>query len=1262
MTETNSEKYWDNRFVENWEIDKGPDQSRFFSQIAIENLPGWLMKQLISQSLTFADWGCAQGDGTEIWAKYIGAKCVTGVDFSSAAIDQAINRYPSVSFINDNWLTKDARIDRLFDIVFSSNTLEHFHTPYDVLNAVCPRAKKALILILPYRELNRIEEHFYSFHPDNIPVVIANGFRLIWAKVVDCFSMPNSCWPGEEIILVFANSNWVDGLGLTLDDIKIEQNFVIDSINLKSIYAERDIANAEHEAAIAERDAAIAERDAADLMLRKLKSSSSWGLTRPLRIAARFARYGISCEDGKRLHQTLRIYYHRLPMPVQVKKIVRYLYHSFGEKIARKLRKATQPIHKFKPPELKPAPKNKNFPDYIVFGVIDWHFRHQRPQQISLALIQTNRRVFYVSPSLISDERGGFKIEALDDSGLLFQIQLFVKEAHDIYSSSADFDTTFQLQNSLGEMLDWASCEQIVSIVQHPFWYEIASVLPNSRLIYDCMDHHEGFGNNNESLLQLEKCLLREAELTITTSSWLNETVAPEVNRQVLIRNAGDYDHFSKAPNSVYRDPQNRKVIGYYGAIAEWFDLDLVEDIARHHPNCCILLIGADTVNAQGRLGKLPNVIFTGEVAYSKLPYYLHGFDVCLLPFKIIPLTLATNPVKAYEYLSSGKPIVAVDLPEMSQFDGLVYKSSDRTHFLEIISMVLAQSEPADLIQRRKTFATGQTWKHRCDELIRHVESVVYDPKVSIVIVTYNNLDLTRTCLASLDEHSQYEHHEIIIVDNASSDGSQEFLNVWADNHHNCKLILNNDNKGFAAANNQGLAVANGDFFVLLNNDTYVTPGWIRTLIKHLLFDKTIGLIGPVTNNIGNEAKIDIEYIDMKEMLSKSAAFTRRHIGQLFPLRSVAFFCVMLPRDTYVRIGPLDEVFGRGYFEDDDYCRRVEQAGMRIMCAEDVFIHHNLSSSFNKINKKERQKLFEENKKIYEGKWGPWVPHEYRKNSENSISYERIPQTFTNQKCINGRCNVCGKATRFFYKEESLWRESLNCEFCRTTSRYRSIACGILSAIEELTGICANSLTQLPRISKKKLHVYDTQLPFYYNLCAYPLPDMLKETGWIDVELSQFEMKVPQGKVFGKGVTNQNLECLTYENESFDIVITSDVMEHVRLDDRAHKEIYRVLKTGGIYIFTVPHNRSWEKTVVRVQVTDPDDSLKDVYLLDPEYHEDTNNNEGTGALSYRTYGLDLEGALSELGFEVKYYHKNSTLNGILNTELYVCQKISPLNV
>lgn len=624
----------------------------------------------------------------------------------------------------------------------------------------------------------------------------------------------------------------------------------------------------------------------------------------------------------------------------------------------------------------EPASQLPELPDYIIWGVIDWHFRHQRPQQLAQALATQQRRVFYVSCTLVDETNSGFHVQPLDSEGRLFQINLFAKGAPAIYHAGPSPALQKQLRRSIGQVLQWADCQHVISLVNHPFWHEIAQAVPNSRMVYDCIDHHEGFGDNSTDVLALEHKLLSDAELTIFTSTWLEQHRAAEARRTALIRNAADYEHFATPPDHCYRDSQGRRIIGYYGAIAEWFDTDLLLAVARHFSDCCILLIGADTVHAQARLKHQTNITWIGEVPYSQLPEYLHSFDVCLLPFRVLPLTLATNPVKIYEYLSAGKPVVAVDLPEMGQF-GQRIKVADTTEgYLAAIAQVLDPLPDEHL--ERQAFAREQTWTHRSEALILQAETDQFDAPVSVIIVTYNNLPLTRACLTSLDDFNDYANLEIIVVDNASSDDTPTFLQDWATRKSQRKIILNHDNRGFAAANNQGLALAKGDYLVLLNNDTRVTPGWLRTLTNHLKRDRRIGLIGPVTNNIGNEAKVDIAYDSPDEMPDAAARLTRSHCGDTLNLRTLAFFCVMLPRSTYEQVGPLDEVFGLGFFEDDDYCRRVEQAGLKLVCAEDVFIHHQLSASFDRMKHEQRQELFNRNKKIYEAKWGEWIPHQYR--------------------------------------------------------------------------------------------------------------------------------------------------------------------------------------------------------------------------------------------------------------------------------------------
>lgn len=992
---------------------------------------------------------------------------------------------------------------------------------------------------------------------------------------------------------------------------------------------------------VAHRDAEIAVLKqlvtSRERQLHALYQSLSWRITASLRFLYRtFRQRGLVPNDRKYLGDVFKQRF-RFWKPKQAES-------------SREL-----PITKIQLPTDYLADQGTGVADIFVWAVIDWHFRIQRPQQLSTHLAKEGRRVFYFSNNFINSEKSGFQVESLDDEDRLFRIQLNVSGAPAIYYSPPSHEAISQLREGMALFFEWSKSKEVLNIVQHSYWYGLASTLPNSSLIYDCMDHHEGFGNVTAEILALEQTMAKNADLLVVTSQWLDDALKNINQHREVVRNACQYEHFASSPAAVYRDSKNRKIIGYYGAIAEWFDLELVKKVASAHPDCVVLLIGADTCNAATALSGCQNVVFTGEVPYANLPFYLHAFDVCLLPFHIIPLTLATNPVKLYEYLSAGKSVVVVDLPEMRQFGDLIRVGANHVEFLVRVDEALNAPVTQEDANLRKAFASQQTWAHRAQQLIKAIDARP-QPSVSVVVVTYNNLEFTKACLYSLEIHSDYPNTEIIVVDNASSDGSREFLQNWVNNSAHYKLILNGDNKGFAAANNQGLVIATGDYLVLLNNDTYVTPGWIRTMVNHLRRDPTIGILGPVTNNIGNEAKIDISYISMAEMLAKSAVYTHRHIGQTFPLRTAAFFSVMMSRATYECVGTLDEAFGRGFFEDDDYCRRVEEIGLRVVCAEDVFVHHHLSASFDKMKLQDRQILFEQNKATYEAKWGKWVPHEFRKNQNFVAVSRQQPSVFSGQQDIGGQCNVCGKKTHFFYQDVALWRESLNCEHCRTTSRYRSITQGVLRAISELTGNKAFSLATLPRTNKKKLRVYDTQPPFYYEPCAYPLPDLLKATGWIEVELSQYKPKRPMGKVLAKGVTNQNLECLTFADESLDIVITSDVMEHVLLDDRAHREIYRVLKPSGIYIFTVPHNRAWGETLIRVQITDPDDPSKDVHLLEPEYHGDTNSDEGACVLAYRTYGKDVETQLENMGFEVEYIREDIEGLGILNTELYYCRK------
>jgi GT2 family glycosyltransferase len=587
--------------------------------------------------------------------------------------------------------------------------------------------------------------------------------------------------------------------------------------------------------------------------------------------------------------------------------------------------------------------------------------------------------VFYISSNFADSGEAGFVAEALNNSDHLFQINLNLKGMPRIYTAAATAAQAAAIRDSLAKLLGWTETTRSISLVQHPYWTEPAQCLPNMQLVYDCMDHHAGFGDNASFVLEAEKSLVQQSDLIVVTSQWLLDEMSASSDSIALIRNAAEYEHFSTPPQRVFADAQGRRIIGYYGAIAEWFDADLVRKVALDHPDALVVLVGRDTAGVQVRLRDLTNVTFVGEVSYAELPYWLHGFDVCLLPFRVIALTLATNPVKVYEYLSAGKPVVSVNLPEMAQFPGLVELADTAADFSAAVGRALAGlEEQAAQIPIRKAFAASQTWAHRAADLDTALAGI-REPRVSVIVLCYNNIEHTCACLDSLEKYSDYPNLELIAVDNASSDETPQVLSKWALGGANRIHIANAANLGFSAGNNVGLAAATGDYLVILNNDTCVTPGWVRSLMRHLRRNPKAGLVGPVTNNISNEARINIEYPNMEAMVKVAGHYTRMHAGISFPITTAAFFCVMLTREAYEKAGPLDEVFGLGFFEDDDYCRRLEKAGFQILCADDTFVHHHSSASFNKMKTEARKQLFNTNRAIYESKWGAWTPHVYRK-------------------------------------------------------------------------------------------------------------------------------------------------------------------------------------------------------------------------------------------------------------------------------------------
>ena len=619
----------------------------------------------------------------------------------------------------------------------------------------------------------------------------------------------------------------------------------------------------------------------------------------------------------------------------------------------------------------------------FIFGPIDWDFRHQRPQQLTLSLLKLGYQIYYVNPTIGSriSRNPGFAHVRKNEINLI-NINWMAKSKY-IGVRPLSVNEGTLVARFYEDFLVKQGISSATVIFQQPGWGCVAEALSGNKIISDFMDLHSGFDNAPSEILALEKQLANNSEIIVVSSSILQTYLKEYLSSDsILIRNGVEISHF----DSVNPTHENgRTIVGYFGAIAEWFDADLLQIVAKSLPNYEFQLIGrVSDASVTQKLVSIPNIQFIGEVNYQDLPSLVTGWNAGIIPFKITPLTLATNPVKVYEYSALGLPTVSTAMPEVAEISKetkSVQVARDSSEFTEALRNAIGISN-AEKNQLR-AWASGQSWDVRAKSLAPVIEQ---DPLVSVVVLMWNKAMMTIRCLSSIIERSDYSNLEIIVVDNASESAQSALVKNWIDQQHGVNFIYirNDENLGFSAGNNVGLRIAKGEFIVLLNNDTEVTPGWLRRAIKHFKADPDLGILGPSTNNCGNEGRVLLRGRTEDWLSEVIPRFGFRPLTK-FDTSTVAFFCVYIKREVLDKVGLMDEIYGRGYFEDDDYCRRVQQAGFGIAISRDIFIYHEMGASFRTLPSKEQQELFARNKKIYESKWGTWQSHKYAMDADQII-------------------------------------------------------------------------------------------------------------------------------------------------------------------------------------------------------------------------------------------------------------------------------------
>lgn len=236
---------------------------------------------------------------------------------------------------------------------------------------------------------------------------------------------------------------------------------------------------------------------------------------------------------------------------------------------------------------------------------------------------------------------------------------------------------------------------------------------------------------------------------------------------------------------------------------------------------------------------------------------------------------------------------------------------------------------------------------------------------VSIVMLSWNAPEYTKMALESIRTHTRGEY-EVIIVDNGSGAETTEWLATLA---HPVRVIFNATNRGYAGGNNDGMAAARGDFVVLLNNDVIVTEGWLEGLLDAFQRIPGLGVSAPRSNIIaGDQVVTDATYANIDEMHTYAAWRRDRYRGRGYMTDRAIGLCLCVDRRVIDEIGGIDERFGVGNFEDDDFCLRVRAAGYRIHVCDEVFIHHFGSKTFA-ANKVDWQATMRENWSKFALKW-----------------------------------------------------------------------------------------------------------------------------------------------------------------------------------------------------------------------------------------------------------------------------------------------------
>lgn len=366
----------------------------------------------------------------------------------------------------------------------------------------------------------------------------------------------------------------------------------------------------------------------------------------------------------------------------------------------------------------------KQLPKTIIcFSHLRWDFVFQRPQHI-MTRLSKQFNIFYVEePVLDTDgdayysfhERGGLKV-------------VVPHLPHDIHAQKVNAELKALLNGLLAER----------SFTDYSFWYYTPMALEFSRnhqpelIVYDCMDELSAFKFAPQSLKELEKELLRKADIVFTGGQSLYEAKRDQHSNIHPFPSSIDKQHFQSARN-IRRNltspvKNNGLRLGFYGVIDERFDIELIKEIADLRPNWQITLIGPVLKIDSTLLPKNNNIHYTGPKTYEELPAYLAQWDIALIPFLLNESTKFISPTKTPEYLAAGVPVVSTAIRDVVNPYGknkLIRIADNAKEFIVAIEEQLANPEKENWLANVDSFLSENSWDNSCSRMLNLITNTV---------------------------------------------------------------------------------------------------------------------------------------------------------------------------------------------------------------------------------------------------------------------------------------------------------------------------------------------------------------------------------------------------------------------------------------------------------------------------------------------------------------------------------------------------------